>query len=238
MRTTPAPRAGRSRGAVEALDARTARPARVCTWAMCRCLARRAFRTPRAPAAQGGEGAVVVGGTGPPSSHRVTSMRDVRLALITNSQSGGLRQERDSNPRQTAYEAVALPTELTCWWLKPQPGAVRARAIPCGSTSAPGGLTEPAPLRRPDFDLVLEPHRGGSESSSSIESTRSPPKRRDPGWRRPTGVSVRASGGCRLASPRENTGANASAVHNREAPRRRSPRASTRTSRAPGSARG
>src|SRR6185437_3071086 len=30
----------------------------------------------------------------------------------------GLAQAWESNPRQTVYETVALPTELTCWWLE------------------------------------------------------------------------------------------------------------------------
>ncbi len=41
------------------------------------------------------------------------------------SASSGLAQAWESNPRQTVYETVALPTELTCWW--------RETASSCGT---------------------------------------------------------------------------------------------------------
>src|SRR6202050_2142442 len=49
-------------------------------------------------------------------------------------------------PTTNGYVTVALPTELTCWWQRPPPRAVRASAI--HSAGAPGGTHEPAPLTR------------------------------------------------------------------------------------------
>lgn len=78
-----------------------------------------------------------------------------------------LVQAQDSNPRHTAHQTVALPTELPCWWLRPRPRAVHARAI--RSTSAPGGTHEPAPLTRlpsrPLYDMSHSQH---------VESLRNP----------------------------------------------------------------
>lgn len=55
-------------------------------------------------------------------------------------------QARESNPRHTAYQTVALPTELTCWWCGPNARAVHASAIAAQARQA--GCKEPAPLTR------------------------------------------------------------------------------------------
>jgi hypothetical protein len=51
-----------------------------------------------------------------------------------------LVQVRESNPRHAAYEAVALPSELTCGGMKQSNRAVRACATRCGTQERQVGL--------------------------------------------------------------------------------------------------
>ena len=54
-------------------------------------------------------------------------MRGQSPAVITSSVSSWCKQAWESNPRQTVSKTVALPTELTCWWLRPSSCDTRPR---------------------------------------------------------------------------------------------------------------
>ncbi len=106
------------------------------------------------------------------------------------SASSGLAQAWESNPRQTVYETVALPTELTCWRPRPRHRAVHARAI--RSASAPGGTRESAPLTRFPSQTSVRRCPFGQRRILAESHRR---KRRDPGQQSQPGSLVRVPGG-------------------------------------------
>lgn len=92
-------------------------------------------------------------------------------------------QARESNPRHTVYQTVALPSELTCWWLRPNARAVHASAI--RSAGAPGGTREPAPLTRLSrLDLCTT-----QRLDAASNSVRSRPENGEAPMAEPTGAS-------------------------------------------------
>ena len=110
-----------------------------------------------------------------PQRHRGTSMRGQASRLVNKPLMRWL-QARESNPRPTVSQTVALPTELTCWLARPRPRAIHASAI--HSASAPGGTPEPAPLTRfRQPDLCTTPR---SRAASNLFKP-GPRKRRGPG---------------------------------------------------------